>query len=91
LLAAQNRDRGRNRRRDSRGHGQTRPDYQWKEKKNDEQIGEALQHIVRPGFFLTRPREEPMPGNRCGKPPWGKVRRRGKQIPPEMPFEKSEA
>src|SRR5260370_15654877 len=63
LLAAQNSDRGRNRGRDGGGHGQARPDDQRKEDENDEQVGEPLKYVIRPGSFLIRPPEAQMLGD----------------------------
>ena len=79
LLAAQDSDGGRKRRRDGGGHGQARPDHQREQNEDHEQIGEPLKHVIRPGFRLTRRPEAQMPGDYGRERPPGEVGAGGKQ------------
>jgi len=90
LLAAQKSDHGRHGGRDGRGHGQAGPDYQRKQNENDEQIGEPLKHVVRPGVFATRWLQAQMPGDYSRESSAREIGASRKQILPEMACEQSE-
>ena len=89
LLAAEQSDGRRNRGNKGGGHRQARPDHQREQNEDHEQVGEPLEHVVRPGFGRTRPLEAQMFSD-CGRErPPRKIGLAREQVFPQVPCEQA--
>ena len=90
LLAAEHSDGRRNRGNKGGRHRQARPDDQREQNEDHEQVGEPLEHVIRPGFCLTRPLEAQMVGDCARERPPRKIGLTREQVFPEMPCKQAE-
>ena len=90
LLAAEQIDGRRNRGNKSGRHRQARPDHQGKQNEDHEQVGEPLEHVIRPGFRRARPLEAQMAGDRRRERPPRKIGPAGSKFFRKWPVNKPE-